>query len=78
MTRDRLASKHNASAPRHLWAILQPPKFEKIYRIYVQAGSGLQAKPLLVTATYEAWQFENPIDALNWLEQRLHNTSLLI
>jgi hypothetical protein len=73
MTRDRPAFNRNASASRHLWAILQPPKFEKIYRIYLQAGSGPQPKPLLFTATYEAWQFETPIDALNWLEQRLHS-----
>jgi hypothetical protein len=64
----------NAShASKHLWIILKPPEFEKVYRIYLLPGSG-QAKQLTNTATYESWQFERPIDFLNWLEQKLQTT----
>jgi hypothetical protein len=70
MTRDRPASNPPSESKR-LWAILKPPRFEKVYRIYLQPGTGPQPKPLVVTATYEVWQFENPNDALNWLETLL-------
>jgi hypothetical protein len=58
---------------KHLWIILKPPEFEKVYRIYLLPGSG-QAKQIMATATYESWQFERPIDFLNWLEEQLEHT----
>jgi hypothetical protein len=58
---------------KHLWAILKLPELEKEYRIYVLPGSGPQ-RVLTDTATYESWQFERPIDFLNWLEQKLQST----
>ncbi len=64
----------NAShASKHLWIILKPPEYEKVYRIYLLPGSG-KAKQLTNTATYESWQFERPIDFLNWLEEQLGHT----
>jgi hypothetical protein len=59
---------------RHLWTTLKPPEFEKVYRIYLLADSGT-AKQLTVTPTYESWQFERPIDFLNWLEEHLQFTA---
>jgi hypothetical protein len=43
-----------------------------VYRIYLLADSGT-AKQLTVTPTYESWQFERPIDFLNWLEEQLRS-----
>jgi hypothetical protein len=56
---------------KHLWVILKPPEFEKVYRIYLLPGSGLKRQQLTNNPAYESWQFERPIDFLNWLEQKL-------
>jgi hypothetical protein len=59
---------------RHLWAILKPPKFDKEYHIYLLSDSGVKRKQLTVTPAYESWQFERPMDVLNWLEEKSQDT----
>ena len=54
----------------YLWAILKPPKFDKEYHIYLLPDSGVKRKQLTVAPAYESWQFERPIDVLNWLEEK--------
>ena len=68
------AGDHMSEPSMHLWAILKPPKFDKEYHIYLLPDSGVKRKQLTVAPAYESWQFERPIDVLNWLEEKSQDT----
>jgi hypothetical protein len=71
--RNRYLHVKPSHGSRHLWTIIKLPELEKQYRIYILPGSG-QPTALTIAPTYESWQFERPIDFLNWLEEQLEHT----